>query len=362
MSNVPELPPLPPDLVCAYGQPGAASPQVTSESDGEVEGGAVRRGLGKKTVAMWQAIGEMLELERYRDVKVTSRQIAYQLVGKPWQAIENVESDKQRVGRIIVDMRRKGAIPYSRITDRSRRKRFVSSWEDAKEYIDAGAYRQNMWTDQPVIPMIACEKQALEGIFDEVCGEYGLSPWIIRGFNAESFDYEWSEAIKEITALGKRVVIAYFGDWDPSGLCIEEVSHAKLGDGERKYGFSKEPFEGFGATFTWERLGLVQEDFDRFGIATVPIKMPKVIDGKLRKGDPRAKVFLNNFGQQAAELDALPPDELERRIRQFIERYIDKDLWKRTKRVEAAQRASLKIVTDNWNVSLAAAQRASKRR
>jgi hypothetical protein len=274
-------------------------------------------------------------LEKFAPISMSSRQVAYQLVGLG--AIENTETEKQRVGRIIVAMRRDGSIPYSRIVDRTRAKHQEPGWDGVEDILDSCAlqYRQNMWADQRAIPMIACEKQALEGVFSEVCDEYGVSLWIIRGFNSESFDYEWSEEIKEITDTGKHVVIAYFGDWDPSGLCIEETSKRKLRE--------------FGANFTWWRAGLCGGDFLDFGLAPIPVK----------RTDTRAKAFLSKFGPDApaAELDALPPDELQRRIKGYIERCItDQDLWKRTKRDEQVQREALQTVTENWNIALAAAR------
>ena len=284
------------------------------------------RGLGKKTLALREQIIDVINHPRFKDVEHwSSRQIAYALVGEPWQAIENNEREKTKVLRVVLDMRRDGTLPYSLIVDRTRKRKFVSSWETVEEYIDPDGYRQDLWIDQPVIPIIVSEKQALEGIIEEVCEEYGLSPWIIRGFNSESTDYDLSEEIKEITTAGKKVVVGYLGDWDPSGLCIEEVSRARTGDGHRVYGFKqgKDKIKPFGAKFEWVRLGLNLDDFDRFDIATVPVKKVKYgDDGRLESGDPRSNSFFGEIwsegrrtGRAAARGVAAAHPRLHRAVR-----------------------------------------------
>ncbi len=290
------------------------------------------RGLGKKTIALRSAI--LHELAIFEG-KMSSRQIAYQLVGK--QVIENTEKEKEKIGRVIVDMRKEGLIPYSRIVDRTRSKHQRASWNGVTDIMEAAAsqYRRNLWADQPVIPMIACEKRALEGVFSSIVDEYGVSLWTFGGFNSLSFDYEWAEAIADITKTGKRVEIAYFGDHDPSGVCIEDTSF------ERLYG-------EFGAEFEWRRYGLDPEDLDEFNLARIPVKAT----------DRRTKAFLSKFGDHAAELDALPPAELEKRIREAIEEHIDRDRWEALQQAEAAERDSLNIVIGNWDAAVAAARAA----
>jgi hypothetical protein len=270
------------------------------------------------------------------DGPMSSRQVAYQLVSR--RAIENTETEKERVGRIIVDMRKEGLIPYSRIVDRTREKHQREGWNGVTDIMEAAAaqYRRNLWADQPVVPMIACEKRALEGVFSRIVDDYGVSLWTFGGFNSLSFDYEWAEAIKEITATGKRVEIAYFGDHDPSGICIEDTSFERLG-------------EEFGVDVEWCRWGLNAEDLDTFKLARIPVKPT----------DRRAKGFLSKFGDHAAELDALPPAELERRIRQAIEMHIDRDRWDALQETEAAERESLNLVIGSWDTAVAAVRGAA---
>lgn len=290
------------------------------------------RGESKKTQALRGAVLDVLERI---DGSLSSRQVFYQCVSTG--AVSNCKAECLRVGRLLVAMRRDGSVPYDRIVDRTRSKHVLPSWEGLAQILEASAeqYRVDYWRTQSVVPMIACEKQALEGIFAETVDEHGVPLWVIRGFNSESFEYEWAEDIKAIVASGRAVVVYYFGDHDPSGLCIEANSKRKL--------------EAFGARFTWERAGLLAEDFERFGLVNVPVKQT----------DTRAKAYLSQFGDRAAELDALHPDELRRRIGAVVGRHINAQRWKALVRGQEAGRESLRAIAGNVPKALQAVQGAA---
>lgn len=303
-----------------------------SVDNGEADDDGPRvRGEGKDTIALRQVIADVLA---GFDGPMSGRQIFYQCVSLG--AVENNAKGRGQVLRLILKMRRDGSIAYSRIVDRTRAKHHRAGWDNVSEALDGWRqyYRRDLWQDQKTIPMIACEKAALEGIFSQVVDEYGASLWTLRGFNSESFEYEWAEEVRELNAAGKNVIIYYFGDFDPSGLSIEETSRRKL--------------EAWGAKFTWVRAGLLLEDFDRFNLIRIPVKA----------GDSRAKAFLSKF-DRAAELDALKPAELERRIRESIENHIDRERWNRMVSVEKAEKESLDLVIGNWGVAVEAARGAA---
>jgi hypothetical protein len=212
------------------------------------------RGLGKKTLALRDAT---LTVFASFDGSMSTRQVFYQLVSRG--AVVNTPAAYGTVQRLLVDMRRDGSVDYSRVVDRTRRKHHLPGW-DGVEALMAGAsaaYRRNLWSSQPTHVHVCCEKQALEGVFSEIVDEYGAPLWTLRGFVSEAYVWEWSEEIKALTENGIDVVVAYFGDHDPSGLCLEEDCRARLRDQ--------------GAEFTWKREGLLQRDFDRFFLFNVDV-------------------------------------------------------------------------------------------
>lgn len=290
------------------------------------------RGLGRATMALRKTILAVLE---EIPGPVSARQVHYRCVSLG--ATDNNRKSLRRVLRCVLEMRRDGSIPYSRIVDRRRRSHKRPGWDGARDLMQQAAtqYRRDLWDEQDVVVHIACEKAALEGIFAEACDEYGAALYVTQGFNSESFEYEWSEDIRELNADGKRVEIVYFGDHDPSGLCLEHDARKRL--------------ERFGVKFTWRRAGLLHEDFARFDLVNVPVKAT----------DSRAKRYLSQFGDRAAELDALSPVELRQRIASAITAVIDVERWNHLDTIASAERESLEMVAKHWDVAVNAARTAA---
>lgn len=293
---------------------------------------AAFRGRSLKTIKLAESAMEVFDTF---DGSMSTRQVFYQLISRG--CIENKQSDYDRTQRLLVDLRRRGDIPYSRVVDRTRRKHESSSWGGVADIMDAVAvqYRRNLWADQDTVVMVALEKQALEGIFAEVVDNYGVSLWTMRGYSSEAFAFELATDIKQLSSDGHYVHIAYFGDHDPSGIDVERDCTEKL--------------TGFGARFGWERHGLLTSDFNDFNLVNISVK----------KSDSRSKGYLARYGDQAAEIDALPPAVLRERIAAAIVSNINNDAWVNLKRTETVERESLKMVTRNWDRAVAAAEAAT---
>ena len=80
--------------------------------------------------------------------------------------------------------------------------------------------------------------------------------------------------------------------------------------------------------FEWERLALNADDFEKFNL--IPLETKKL--------DKCRQKFIDEHGEQCAELDALPPNELRRRIRDVIESHIPKCRWKRLQKIEQEEK------------------------
>src|SRR5207237_7588683 len=137
-------------------------------------------GESRETIARREAMLSIMA-DSVNEERMSSRQIAYLCVGLG--VIEGTEAEKEAIGRLICKMRDEGAVSWDRIVDRTRAKIQSPGWDGAAEILEQAAaqYRRSLWTNAGTIPMIACEKQALEGVFEAACAEYGASLWIIRG-------------------------------------------------------------------------------------------------------------------------------------------------------------------------------------
>lgn len=94
-----------------------------------------------------------------------------------------------------------------------------------------------------------------------------------------------------------------------------------------------------GTEFSWNRLGVRAEDFDAFDLLPLSVK----------KSDNRASNFIAAHGDRCAELDALPPTELRRRIESAIATHIDDCRWERLQRVEQIERETMQSHIEAWD-------------
>ncbi len=90
------------------------------------------------------------------------------------------------------------------------------------------------------------------------------------------------------------------------------------------------------ADFTLEKIALTGEQVERLGLPPMPAKT----------SDPRYERFAASYGDECVELDALPPDELERIVRAAIEGLIDNEAWEAEKQQEAEDREKIQVRID----------------
>lgn len=268
----------------------------------------------RRTKAEIEALKSAL-FEIVRDLRpVTVRQVFYQAVSRG--LVEKSEREyKNVVGRLLVNMRREGIIPYSWITDATRWMRKPETFDGLAHALREMAryYRRSLWSEAPVYVEIWCEKDALAGVLYEVTDEYDVPLMVGRGFSSLSYLHSAAEAMR---AAGKPVHVYYFADHDPSGLTAMRVAHREL----RAFAPDVE-LHFHHAAVTWEQV-------ERWRLPTRPTK----------KTDSRAKRYGN---KPSVELDAIPPDRLRMLVRECIERHIDPGVLERLEQIEREERRVL---------------------
>ena len=289
--------------------------------------------LGRGRYAKTQKLADEIEaIFAEFDGVMSTRQVFYQAVSRG--AVQNTNAAYGRVQRLLVDLRKDRTIDYDRVVDRTRAKHQIATWASCADMLRACStqFRRNAWAEMSTVVMIGLEKQALEGVFGEVVDEFGAALWVCRGYPSDAFAFEWATEITECTDAGKRVIVYYFGDHDPSGLDIERTCIVKLKEHD--------------AEFEWQRAGLLAEDFGAHGLVKLPVK----------RSDTRSAQYLIEHGEWGAELDALPPAELDRRIRECIEEHVNLDLLARIRREDEIEREGFKVISGNWKGALAGAK------
>jgi hypothetical protein len=266
------------------------------------------------------AISAIMRILNQAEGKVSTRQVYYQLVS--FGAIQPTNAGYDKAQRLLVKLRREGVIPSWKICDRTRQKHQLISWNGLSDLLEdmQGLYRRDFWKDQPIIVYIGLEKAGLEGVVADVCNKFGVGLFVCRGYASYALLYDWAEEIRTWNAEGKEVRIFYAGDFDATGLDIDRAIETTLRE--------------FGARFDFQRIGLMPEDLDSFHLLPLSVK----------HSDKRARRFLETYGDRAAELDALPPNELCRRIEGAISGSIDGVRWGEVKAIENAERETLRQV------------------
>lgn len=306
---------------------------------------AASRRHGKSRVVV-DAILDLFHV-RYPEMSLSTRQCFYQLA-QVYRVVDKDKKGYRQARRLLVEMRRSGELDDERIVDRTRVIHQLAVWEGPEELTRAAArqFRRDLWTTQPVIPLVGCEKQALEAIFIDAVDVYGANLFINHGYASEHYYLDWAKQIREYYDHGKRTAVLFFADFDPSGCNAEEVLLRHVGRHLEKMGIRPDD-----ALECWTRVGLTYEDIMAPGFYRLPVN----------RKDKRAPKYIARYGEEVGELDALAPPALRLLIQGAIREHVtDQDAWCRLQNVERVQRESLDIVAGNWDAALRGAKRGKK--
>lgn len=289
---------------------------------------------------------------------MTLRQLYYRAVSAG--TITNTAAEYRRLGVLMTRLREAGNIPRTWIVDHTRATLKPSSWSGLADFGDSvrACYRRDFWASLPDHVEVFVEKDAVAGTVQPITAEYDVALRVCRGYSSISFAGEIADLWAQIE---KPIYAYYLGDFDPSGFDLERDLREKLqrysgrfpfddegeaigdpmpiegeADGLTEYGLA--PMLAFrdvcveeGRRFYWQRLGVTQEDFEDHDLVRLPVKTL----------DKRAAGFVKRYGSDCAEIDAIPPTELRRRVQQAIERHIDAERWQRLQTVETAERETV---------------------
>jgi hypothetical protein len=263
--------------------------------------------------AIRRALYETLEASH----PMTVRQVFYRLVSQG--VIAKTEAEyKTTVGRLLVKMRMDGDVPFDWIADNTRWTRKPRSFSSLQAALEntARTYRRALWDDQGAYVEVWTEKDALAGVLLEETRQWDVPLMVSRGFSSVTYLYE---AAQQIRGAGKPAYLYYFGDHDPSGVHIDPSIERKLRE------FAPD------AEIHFERVAVIEEQIVGMGLPTRPTN----------RTDSRAKTFKG----ESVEVDAIPPDDLRRLVRDCILRHVDGRALRLTEAAEQSERDALEQLT-----------------
>lgn len=266
-------------------------------------------------------INDVLEEYRAMGYRLTLRQLFYQLVAR--DRIPNTLRQYSWLSQTCVFGRMNGLIDWDAIEDRLRKpdlQYYVSSISDAlKDTIDQ--YKLDRQEEQPFNLEIWTEKDAVSNILRRVAYTYHIRLMVNRGYSSCSAMYEAANRMKNVLASTK---ILYVGDHDPSGLDMLRDINERLHEFE-----------------------LLDVDVVHVALRTQHVQEYNLPPNPAKVTDPRAKTYIEIFGEESWELDALPPNILEGLVDRAVKKYLNMELFKYKLQMEAADKVTLKNMLES---------------
>lgn len=238
--------------------------------------------------------------------KITLRQLYYQLVARG--IIPNTKSDYNKLGDLLSDARMGGYVDWNSIEDRGRVPKRHGEWTSLEDILDSvqSSFRLPRWEHQENYVELWSEKDALASVLQPITDHYHINLVINKGYSSTSAMYFASKRLEDAVEQGKDITILYLGDHDPSGLDMDRDIRDRM------------------EVFQIEGL-----DVRRIGLTMAQVRMLNPPPNPAKITDPRAEGYIAEHGDISWEVDALPPEELDRLVRDSIEALTDMDYYNR---------------------------------
>lgn len=252
---------------------------------------------------------------------LTLRQLYYQFVARG--LLENSKRSYDNLGGLINNARLAGMINWLSIEDRTRNLSKRPSWDSPAKIINSCAtqFKLDRWLDQETYCEVWIEKEALIGVIENVCNRWDVPFFACRGYTSQSEQWRAGKRLADKFNSFKEIHIFHLGDHDPSGIDMTRDNQVRLSM------FAEE-------NVNVHRLALNMDQVTLFNPPPNPTKFT----------DTRSVEYVQNYGNESWELDALQPSYIEGLIEENITGILDMDIWEETiSREEEMKRKILKI-------------------
>lgn len=255
---------------------------------------------------------------------VTLRQLYYQFVSR--DLLANKQTEYKRLGSVISDARLAGLIDWSYLQDRTRNLAKLSSWNTPADIIKSAAnsYHRDLWAGQNKYVEVWIEKDALLGVIEDVCHKWDVPFFSCRGYTSQSEMWASAIRLKDRERRGQRTRIIHLGDHDPSGKDMSRDIEDRLAM--------------FGSKVTLNRIALNMDQVRQYDPPPNPAKIT----------DSRASAYIEEFGEESWELDALDPDVLIDLIENEILKHLNLTQWEDMRAEQEQERKVLTRCSGQW--------------
>lgn len=281
-----------------------------------------------KSLKLIELVNGVIDEYRTQGYELTLRQAYYQLVARGY--IPNNERSYKNIGNLINDGRLAGLIDWRSITDRTRYIRHGSHWDKPEDVISSAKYSYclDKWEGQPNYVEVWVEKDALIDIVSQACQLIDTLHFSCRGYTSQS--EMWMAAQRFIIQNRQRegCYIIHLGDHDPSGIDMTRDIQERL--------------EMFGANVEVKRVALTMAQVQTYNPPPNPAKIT----------DSRCGKYINQYGYESWELDALEPQMLTNLIHSEVTALRDDDLYQAVCDKEDKEKEELQMLVDNYGEAI----------
>lgn len=249
---------------------------------------------------------------------VSDRQIHYPLLNdpplrhasKPDSTYRNNLSCYKSLVDLLTRARLEGLIPMTAIADETRPVTIWNTWPDVRGFVRSEldgllkGYWRNLMQSQPNHIEILVEKNTVANIVKPVAGQFCIPMTSGRGFCSLPPRYGMAERFKK--SGREKLIVLIASDFDPDGEMIAQS-------------FARSMRDDFGiAQVHAIKVALTDEQVRQF-------KLPPQMLAK--EGSTNYKKFVKRFGRDVYELEAIPPETLQRLVREAIDAVIDRKMY-----------------------------------
>jgi len=149
------------------------------------------------------------------------------------------------------------------------------------------------------------EKDSIRNFLDDLAAKYRLSIQVLRGFASLSM---YRKALLRAEKRGVKKIL-YIGDFDPSGLLIEEVAEKEM-------------------KIEVKRIALTWEQVRRLRPPSLPVN----------RRDSRAKDYIAKYGSRCWEVEAVRPRTFYRLVEERLREYVPPEYLVEAEKMERAAR------------------------
>ena len=293
----------------------------------DVEGYKFIRDISEKKQQFLASAKTVVEsLRKYWPLSV--RQIHYQLLNDPplistpkrskfsleHYRYRNDKRSYKALVELVKQARYAGEIPMHCIDDPTRPQYEHRGFSTLSSFIEQQmngflmGYHRDRQLDQPRHIEVLGEKNTLLQIIKPVCREYYVPLTLARGYGVHAV---WRDIAARFKRSGKdAMTLIVASDYDPEGLDLAKDAIRSLRD-------------LWGIGLDYHRVGVTRGQIDDLGLANDP--------NPVKEDSTRVNAFIEETGgEETWELECLPPDYLQDRMREAIESNMDLEIYEQT--------------------------------